>query len=603
MANPYPGFHLSRLDFSLEELASLPTYQLALVAFHPLSTQEHRERAELLWGRARERDRALGRTIGENEEAAVQAAEEEIKPEDELEVTVAQQQGFISPKASAHSITPHPPTETPSAPSLTLAPPPAPPAPFAPLPLTSPHLASPQQQVPTPLPAQASPTTVDPRRPRASADPSTSSSRDHRTTAPSQAASPSGPGFPLATFPNPPLHAPTRQTSSEHLPLPPSSVALPLPPPTDDPTASTFIPYFPRDHHLSNILPESTASVAPEFLGRLFFVHFIIPFPQVTPSLFRHFLLRPAPLNYGPMPISLSIAGAKASRPGPYQRKLLAHRSSLWVGYRSQEEAELAVERNNSKSLPGLYSKDMAIIASLRPLPPSFDLPWQALWPPAQKDWLAFGEVTKFVGASPPRPAEARDLFISKSYTAELAQVKAAMALARKQKKGAETGWGEGDGEKKSEQGIDKRTTWGGAKRKRAAARLSKAAQVAQLEPPSAELPRLASASSLPPPSPPPPTLPSYRLGPTEHTPPHLSTSNPYGLDPSIAELSPYGFQIGGRLRTSNSSTAYSQSSTHNSSHPNDDSFLPFSFPFPSTSAKREGGSALELEAKRGRYI
>lgn len=51
--DPYPGFELSRLDFPLDDIASLPSYQLALVKYHPLAQPEHHLRAELYFVKRR----------------------------------------------------------------------------------------------------------------------------------------------------------------------------------------------------------------------------------------------------------------------------------------------------------------------------------------------------------------------------------------------------------------------------------------------------------------------------------------------------------------------------------------------------------------------
>ena len=51
--DPYPGFELSRLNFSLDDISALPSYQLALVKFHPLATPEHHLRAELHFSKRR----------------------------------------------------------------------------------------------------------------------------------------------------------------------------------------------------------------------------------------------------------------------------------------------------------------------------------------------------------------------------------------------------------------------------------------------------------------------------------------------------------------------------------------------------------------------
>lgn len=59
-------FHLLSLDFPLDDLSSLPSYRLALVCIaHPLASSQDRDRAELLFARARERDRNKGFLIGD----------------------------------------------------------------------------------------------------------------------------------------------------------------------------------------------------------------------------------------------------------------------------------------------------------------------------------------------------------------------------------------------------------------------------------------------------------------------------------------------------------------------------------------------------------
>lgn len=64
--NLYPQFHLSLLDFKLNDLDLLNSYQLALVAFHPEAKQIHKLQAESLFLKWRERDRKFF-NIGELE--------------------------------------------------------------------------------------------------------------------------------------------------------------------------------------------------------------------------------------------------------------------------------------------------------------------------------------------------------------------------------------------------------------------------------------------------------------------------------------------------------------------------------------------------------
>ncbi|GAA5913990.1 hypothetical protein JCM8208_007018 [Rhodotorula glutinis] len=65
--DPYPRFELSRLDFPLDNIASLPSYQLALVKFHPLAQPEHHLRAELNFVRRRVAARERGDEVGLDE--------------------------------------------------------------------------------------------------------------------------------------------------------------------------------------------------------------------------------------------------------------------------------------------------------------------------------------------------------------------------------------------------------------------------------------------------------------------------------------------------------------------------------------------------------
>ncbi|GAA5834189.1 hypothetical protein JCM9279_004241 [Rhodotorula babjevae] len=70
LIDPYPGFELSRLDFPLDDLASLPSYQLALVKYHPLASQEQHLRAELYFVKRRVAARDRGEEIGLDEARA-----------------------------------------------------------------------------------------------------------------------------------------------------------------------------------------------------------------------------------------------------------------------------------------------------------------------------------------------------------------------------------------------------------------------------------------------------------------------------------------------------------------------------------------------------
>lgn len=72
LIDPYPLFELSRLDFPLpssdESVDFLPSYRLALVAFHPEATSAQQATAREVFMRRREEAIGKGHQVGENEE-------------------------------------------------------------------------------------------------------------------------------------------------------------------------------------------------------------------------------------------------------------------------------------------------------------------------------------------------------------------------------------------------------------------------------------------------------------------------------------------------------------------------------------------------------
>ncbi|KPV78434.1 uncharacterized protein RHOBADRAFT_50903 [Rhodotorula graminis WP1] len=77
--DPFPRFELSRLDFRLDDIASLPSYQLALVKFHPLAQPEHHLRAELSFVKRRVAARERGDEVGLDEARATLKALERAR--------------------------------------------------------------------------------------------------------------------------------------------------------------------------------------------------------------------------------------------------------------------------------------------------------------------------------------------------------------------------------------------------------------------------------------------------------------------------------------------------------------------------------------------
>lgn len=73
--DPFPGFSTCSLDFPLFHINQLYDYQLALVAFHPEASLEHKTEAEVLFWRRKGREkggrrgrrRRTGRTRGRSE--------------------------------------------------------------------------------------------------------------------------------------------------------------------------------------------------------------------------------------------------------------------------------------------------------------------------------------------------------------------------------------------------------------------------------------------------------------------------------------------------------------------------------------------------------
>lgn len=455
--SPYPGFHLSRLDFALDDLASLPAYQLALVWVHPLATAQDRERAELYFGRQREQAKAAGHKIGENERKQLEMlglAEVEqptkdprirIKPEP-VEETVH------SATAAARPPTPPLPSRSPPPPRRGQDPsPPSPPQRTA-VPLSPQQHRPVQEEQPfspryPPL-APAEPTSarlgVAPFSASASQLPALFNGPIHYRPL-QQSRLPPPPHQQSSLLPSaiirqqsPPRHQSPPQHQHHQPPPPPPPPPdrnpyqhelislwpnphyIALSPPPQPHLAEGFIPTFPPSCSSHQPLPPPTDPIDPAFLKSLHFVHYTVPSLYITSTLLRHFLLRPQ-REHGPMPIVLAPSSEEA------------HGAGWWVGYRTPEEAREARDRNNRKVLPSLYlnpESDATLTAEIRR--PKREVQeewrWEMVWPPAQRDWLAFGLVTMFVGAGPPL---VRDEVIGEKYQEEVKVVKEAVREAR----------------------------------------------------------------------------------------------------------------------------------------------------------------------------